>query len=390
MFPTLPPPTGTAIRVATFNAALNRNKPGELAANLASGDPQASKIAALIQCVGPDILLVNELDYEPGTPQVFLDKYLRNPQPGTSHEASRELLHCFSAPVNTGVDSGMDLNNNRRLHDSDDGWGYGAFPGQYGMAVFSRFPIDRDRIRTFQNFPWSQMPSALRPKAADNKSAGNAVGNTMGYFHSDEVWQKLRLSSKSHWDVPIDVAGRTLHVIASHPTPPVFDGPEDRNGRRNHDEIRMLVDLVSADGSGDYLVDDNGVPGGLLADAHFVVLGDLNSDPNDGDGIHAGIRKLIEHPRVAQGAAPQSQGGVEASQLSGNANNKQQGDPASDTGDFNDKGPGNLRIDYALPSSNCRVVASGVYWPSNQESQAGNALVQASDHRLVWVDIELK
>ena len=48
----------------------------------------------------------------------------------------------------------------------------------------------------------------------------------------------VRLSSTSHWGVPVDVDGSTVRFLVSHPTPPVFDGAEDRNGTRNHDEIR--------------------------------------------------------------------------------------------------------------------------------------------------------
>ena len=54
----------------------------------------------------------------------------------------------------------------------------------------------------------------------------------------------------------------TLHVLASHPTPPTFDGPEDRNGRRNHDEIRFWADYISPGQSG-YIVDDEGRSGGI-------------------------------------------------------------------------------------------------------------------------------
>ena len=67
----------------------------------------------------------------------------------------------------------------------------------------------------------------------------------------------LRLSSKTHVDVPVATSAGTLHILASHPTPPVFDGPEDRNGRRNHDEIRLFADYVDPDRSA-YLVDDRG------------------------------------------------------------------------------------------------------------------------------------
>jgi endonuclease/exonuclease/phosphatase family metal-dependent hydrolase len=377
-------PDPGCIRVATYNVALNRKTQGALADDLKKGDEQASKVSAVIQLVAPDILLLNELDQDSQTALLFVEKYLGHRQPHSRLARECRWEHFYSATVNTGIDSGLDLNRNNRLHESDDGWGYGAFPGQYGMLVVSRFPIIDDRVRTFQNFRWSQMPGALRPKMVDKETGKEK------FYHEDTVWEQLRLSSKSHWDVPITVDGQTLHLIASHPTPPVFDGPEDRNGRRNHDEIRMLRDYISGSDAGSYLLDDAGHTGGLDARAHFVILGDLNSDPNDGSGIASAIRELLDHPRIAKCEPPSSLGAASASLISGNANAKHRGNPAHDTGDFNDKGPGNLRIDFVLPSANCAVVASGVYWPSPEEDVVGAELATASDHHLVWVDIRLE
>lgn len=381
-FPKIPIPKGKSIRIATFNAAMNRKEAGDLERDLKDNNEQIRKIATIVQCVQPDVLLMNEVDYGPENAELMLQRFLQSPQDGAQPDPDRRLLYAFAAEVNTGVASGLDLNNNGRSNDADDAWGYGAFPGQYGMVVFSRFPIEWKAIRTFREFRWSAMPGALRPMVVDKETGQSKP------FHTDEVWSQLRLSSKSHWDVPIAVGNRTLHVIASHPTPPVFDGPEDRNGCRNHDEIRLLMDYVSGGDAARYIVDDRGNQGGLTTQNTFVILGDLNADPVDGDGKREAIRTLLEHPRLAKGTSPSSDGATEASRRSGEANAKHRGDPSSDTGDFNDKSPGNLRIDYVLPSANCRIVASGVYWPSEEKSPSGHALVQASDHRLVWVDVE--
>ena len=372
------------LRVATFNAAMNRKSAGELTEGLQKGDPQAAKIAEILRVVSPDVFLLNEIDYDERSAEVFLNRYLSSQERQDSQEPTEQppWKYFFAGPVNTGVDSGLDLDGNGKLHEPNDAWGFGTYPGQYGMAVFSRHEIQKEAIRTFQNFRWSQMPGALRPMRS------NPGSTELESYYPDAVWDQLRLSSKSHWDVPILIGGKTLHLIASHPTPPVFDGPEDRNGCRNHDEIRLLMDYVAGDSSGAYVVDDNGQTGPLATDASFVIAGDLNSDPIDGDGRAEAIRKLLEHPRLAKSPAPKSLGGVEASENSKGANLKHQADPATDTGDFNDRNPGNLRIDFVLPSANLKVLASGVYWPSKSQSAEANALVGASDHRLVWVDLQ--
>lgn len=372
------------LRVATFNAAMNRKSAGELTEGLQKGDPQAAKIAEILRAVSPDVFLLNEIDYDERSAEVFLNRYLSSQERQDSQEPTEQppWKYFFAGPVNTGVDSGLDLDGNGKLHEPNDAWGFGTYPGQYGMAVFSRHEIQKEAIRTFQNFRWSRMPGALRPMRS------NPGSTELESYYPDAVWDQLRLSSKSHWDVPILIGGKTLHLIASHPTPPVFDGPEDRNGCRNHDEIRLLMDYVAGDSSGAYVVDDNGRTGPLATDASFVIAGDLNSDPIDGDGRAEAIRKLLEHPRLAKSPAPKSLGGVEASENSKGANLKHQADPATDTGDFNDRNPGNLRIDFVLPSANVKVLASGVYWPSKSQSAEANALVGASDHRLVWVDLQ--
>jgi hypothetical protein len=181
----------------------------------------------------------------------------------------------------------------------------------------------------------------------------------------------------------------TLHLLASHPTPPSFDGPEDRNGRRNHDEIRFWNDYLTRANAG-YIRDDAGRRGGFRGKA-FMIMGDQNSDPVDGASIHEAVGALLAHPRVDAGLVPQSAGGAEASAVQGGANATQRGDPRTDTADFNDRVAGNLRVDYLLPSKGLRVCGGGVFWPPQADPAGalvwGDRPAPSSDHRLVWLDI---
>ena len=92
----------------------------------------------------------------------------------------------------------------------------------------------------------------------------------------------------------------------------------------------------------------------------------------------------MNNPRV-QEHSPSSVGGVEAAAQQGQMNVRQKGNPAFDTADFSDRSVGNLRVDYCLPSTDLRIVGSGVFWPESSDSHA--KLLQCSDHRLVWVDL---
>jgi 3-phytase len=207
-------------------------------------------------------------------------------------------------------------------------------------------------------------------------------------WYSPQELAVLPLSSKSHWDVPVKIGDRTVHLLISHPTPPAFDGPEDRNGRRNHDEVRFWRDYITRGANG-YIRDDLGRRGGL-GDEAFLIMGDLNSDPVDGGSLHDAISGLLSHPRIAATPTPQSAGAVEASSVQKGVNATQRGDARYDTADFNDASAGNLRADYLLPEKTLTVCGAGVFWPLKSAPEA--ALVwgsppPSSDHRLVWLDI---
>ena len=361
------------VRVATFNASLNRFNAGDLNAELQAvvdGGAAGTQLGAVLEIISindPDILLINEFDYQVGNAALMAEL--------TGYPYS------FEAPSNTGIPSGVDLDNSGGVGGPNDAFGFGFFPGQFGMAVFSRYPIGD--VRTFQEFRWIDMPDALLPVNPDGSS-----------YYSGEALDVFRLSSKSHWDVTIDVGARGLHFLVSHPTPPVFDGAEDRNGTRNHDEIRFWADYVSPGKSG-YIYDDDGNYGGLTPGVPFVIAGDQNSDPVDGDSVPGAIQQILDHPLVNTKVTPESDGGVTAS-IRQDDNNVLE-TAQYDTADFGEAifgGPGNLRADYVLPSKQLHIADAGVFWPADENSP-GWDLVGAgfpaisSDHRLVWVDVSV-
>lgn len=381
------------VRFATYNLSLNRPTEGLLREHLANPGVddvyrrQARNVAEVIQRSHPDVVLINEFDYDPVAARLFADNFLAVSQNGAP---AQHYPYRFVAPSNTGTPSGFDLDDNGVVDTTpgdqaygNDSFGFGLFPGQYGMVVYSKHAIDVRSVRTFQKFRWTDMP-------------GNAMPVD---FYSPEERAALRLSSKSHWDVPIRVNGRTVHFLASHPTPPTFDGPEDRNGRRNHDEIRLWADYITP-GRSSYLYDDDGRRGGLRPGETFVIAGDQNADPFDGDSYQNAIRQLTDHRLVNARTSPSSAGAAEASTLQGGANATHRGDPRFDTADFADTAPGNLRADYVLPRVDTKVVRSGVFWPVRSDPlfrltgvfdpqwSAVNGF-PTSDHRLVWADVVL-
>jgi Endonuclease/Exonuclease/phosphatase family len=392
-------PPQSDVRFATFNASLNRPQAAPAANSLTTqlANPgvvdqyrnQAKNVAEVIQRVRPDVLLINEFDplqngdvgVSAGPENLFRDNFLEVSQNGAS---PIEYPYAFIAASNTGVPTGLDLDNSGSVGGGNDAFGFGAFPGQFGMVVYSKYPIDYENVRTFRLFKWKDMPGNLIPTP---------------FYSPDEV-AILRLSSKSHWDIPIEVGAKTVHFLVSHPTPPVFDGVEDRNGRRNFDEIRFWADYITPGGS-DYIYDDKGVQGGLKPGELFVIAGDQNSDPLDGDSIPGSIQQLTENPLVNGKLTPSSAGAVEAAALQGGANATHRSDPQFDTADFADTAPGNLHADYVLPRKNMQLVDAGVFWPLQADPLFRLTGVfdttfsiwnlvggfPTSDHRSVWIDV---
>ncbi|WP_313644124.1 endonuclease/exonuclease/phosphatase family protein [Stenotrophomonas sp.] len=367
------------LRLATYNTSLYSDDDGGLIHELQGDSAHARKIAAVLQQTRPDLVLLNEFDFDEAhqAADLFQQRYLEVAQPGGGEPL--KYPYRYLAPVNTGVPSGLDLDNNGTVggkgrERGNDAWGYGLHPGQYGMLVLSRYPIDEAAVRTFQMLRWSEMPGALRP-------VDPATGKS---FWPDAVWSQLRLSSKSHWDVPVRTPLGTVHVLASHPTPPVFDGKEKRNAARNHDELRLWKEYLDG-GNKPWLCDDKGLCGGLAPDARFVIVGDLNNDPADGDGRHDAIVELLEHPRVLRYPTPTSVGAEQTSLAYAEKGVVRRGAPQHATGDFGPRS-GTMRLDYVLPSTGLSYVGSGVFWPAKESSEA--KIADGSDHHLVWVDVK--
>ena len=373
-------PGAKTLRVATYNTSLYADEAGGLVRELEGESAHARKIAAVLRKVRPDLVLLNEFDYDEAgrSADLFQRKYLEAAQPGDG--GPLRYPYRYLAPVNTGVPSGLDLDGNGETGGSgrnrgNDAWGYGLHPGQYGMLVLSRFPIDAAQARTFQLLKWSALPDAVPPLDPASRRA----------FYSDAIWRQLRLSSKSHWDVPVRTPGGMVHFLVSHPTPPVFDGPEDRNGLRNADEIRLWREYLSP-GDKPWLCDDAGRCGGLAEGERFVIAGDFNNDPVDGDGHHDAIVELLEHPRVMRMSTPRSDGGAETARDYAAKGIAHRGAPEHVTGDFGPKA-GAMRLDYVLPSVGFALKGSGVFWPKKIDPDA--AIADGSDHHLVWIDLAL-
>ncbi|MEQ8895925.1 MAG: endonuclease/exonuclease/phosphatase family protein [Roseovarius sp.] len=328
------------LRIATFHTELSRKGPGLLLRDILKGDPQAEAVAEIVAHVAPDVLILQGVDYDHGQATLGALRDLIG-------AAGATYPHMFALQPNSGMASGHDLDGDGRLGEPEDAQGYGWFAGEGGMAILSRHPVAAEGVRDFSDLLWADMPGEI---SDDGMNA--AV---------------QRLSSVGHWVVPVRVGDRRLNLLTFHATPPVFDGPEDRNGRRNHDEITVWQRYLDR-------------AFGPVAEGAFVLAGNANLDPVDGDGRKGAITGLLDDPRL-QDPAPRRAGAA----VQGEG---QQGDPALDTVAWSAPTPGHLRVSYVLPAAGLEVVGSGVFWPDDGDPLA-EAARTASRHRVVWVDLRI-
>lgn len=327
------------IRVGFLNAELQRDGPGLLLRDiLRREDEDIAGVAEVVGRAQPDILVLSGFDYDHGAAALGAFRDLLA-------ETGPRYPHLLAPPTNAGLDTGADLDGDGRMRGARDAQGYGGFAGQGGLAVLSRYPITG--MEDFNELLWRTLPGSLASP-------------------EDPGWEEQRLSSVAHVAITLGTPDRPMTILAFHATPPVFDGPEDRNGRRNRDEAAFWLHYL--DGAF-----------GPAPDKAFVLLGDANLDPLDGDGRPDALRALLADPRLLVPELASAEAAA-AAEAEGGANRSHRGNPALDTANWRDGpgDPGNLRVDYILPSSDWMVEGSGVTWGAGEH---------APRHGLVWADL---
>ena len=328
-----------------YHTELSRDGPGLLLRDIEKGDdPQILASLRVVQSAAADAIVLADFDVDANL--AALNAY-----------ADRLDLYPyrFALAPNRGVQTGHDLDRDGRKGEPEDAQGYGRFVGDGGLAILSKWPIDAPAVQDFSSMLWQDLKVNIAPETTAPEQ---------------------RLSTTGHWIVPLKIAEKQqLNLFVWHATPPVFDGPEDLNGRRNHDEAALWLKVL--DGS-------LGTP----PDGPFILAGISNMDPIDGDGRPDAIQALMSHPMLTD-PAPESTGASVAATTDGGINQTHKAPAATDTVDWPDTPdrPGNLRVTLALPSRDLRVIDSQVLWPSDITSPFGQEVATASRHRLVWLDV---
>ncbi len=304
------------LRIATWHADLSHKGPGLLVRAFLRDEVDLSGIAA----VQPDVILLTDIDYDASHVALQLAQTALSAQ-------GLDLPHRLALRPNTGRSTGLDLDGDGRLGGPRDAQGFGWFSGQGGMAVLSRY-----RLRLTGDLSallWTEAPDSAIP--VDDPGA-----------------EIQRLSTAAHWAVEVQMPARTLTLMTLSATPPVFDGPEDRNGRRNRDEALLWAHVL--DGT---LAVAPLAGAAFSADAPVIVMGNFNLDPEKGEGWHAAMQRVLSHPRLSDPL------------------------PRVPTVSWDKTGP--MRVSYILPDRSLPVDDAGVTAP----------VPEMGPHGLVWVDLSL-
>ncbi|UWR07306.1 endonuclease/exonuclease/phosphatase family protein [Ruegeria sp. B32] len=321
------------VRVASFNAELGRKGPGLLLRDIRHDDPQVQAVIDVLTATAPDVLALQGIDWDH-------DNLALSALADRLRAAGLDYPHLFAGQPNSGLMTSLDLDGDGERGGPGDAQGWGRFTGNGGLAVLSRYPIAKDEVRDLSALLWKDLPGATLP------TRGGLP------FPSEQAHAVQRLSSTAHWIVPVETPQGRLNLMTFHATPPVFDGPEDRNGLRNRDEIRLWSVLL-----------DGGL--GPAPKSRFIIAGDANLDPSLGEGRNEAIRDLLQHPSL-QDPRPVDGAGSAVTVVW--------------------KAVGERRVDYLLPSVDWVVENAGIRWTDAKGAPLAAAR-KASRHRLIWVDL---
>lgn len=316
------PAGAETLRLATYSPDLTRDGPGLLLRDLGREDAQIDAVLRVIAAADADVLLLTGFDWDHDglALTAFRDRLADSGHP---------YPYAIAEQPNSGVQTGLDLDQDGRFGGREDAQGYGRFTGARGMALLSRKPVRLERDLT--TMLWRDLPGNLMPDVPD------------------EVAAVQRLSSTAHWDVVVETGGVDLHLLTLSATPPMFDGPEGRNIRRNHDEVALWLAEAPAE--------------------RWVVMGKINLNLDQGIGMTDALSALLDRSMDTRPKSPA--GGL----------------VTADWGPDRDGTPRQQRVEYILPSRDLEVVDSGILWP--ETGALAEDVVTASRHRLVWLDLKI-
>lgn len=364
-------PTPGTWRIAQFNLR-------ELSTDkiVATSHPQVDAAAKIVARFHPDVVCLNEMQFDIANVPTSGMPGAKSAKPGTfsTAESNATRIAARIAAENpeaiypyaliTVGNSGFAWSGPRPSTEPGSDWyslrGWGEYRGRFNTIVLSKFPIVTDQVRIITDVAWDAIPK-----------------NSIAQMKTDtglDVPAGYPVFEKSLNVIPLDIHGKTTYLVMSHPTAPAF---WSINPYRHEDELRALA--LFLDGQ---LPGVESVPQG----SPFVLIGDLNADPEEGDSRPGAIARVLAHDRLEpwfpEGAGTMGKNPTFNTYVSGcgKGDGSSVGDPSSRF---------QMQIDYILPSKEIgRAQGGAVFFPNRAESQEDFDLAcRASDHMFLYVDL---
>ena len=360
------PSAAETLRIATYDVGLTRDGPGLLLAELAAPPEGAlAGVLAVIRAARPDVLLLTGFDHDHrGLALAAFRARLGEGPDGIAYP------YAFDAPVNAGEPSRRDLDGDGRTMGPGDARGWGRFPGQGGMALLSRLPLDPSAASVLPpacaggTFPEPRCRSAptaapfpTRRPAASSGCRRGRIGTSRSSCPTAGACTCSRRIRPRRSSTGRRASTATATPTSSPSGPPISTAPPSPTTparRRRWPTGRWCFSATSTS---------------IRPTGRASTGRSRRSSPT-----RASATRGRRAPARAAAGAARADGG-------------QAGDPGLDTADWREDGPGNLRVDYVLPSAELAVAGAGVFWPAPGVPLAEAAA--ATPHRLVWVDLAL-
>ena len=359
-----PSPPGNTVRFATFNASLNRARRGPAASPTCRRPttPRPATVAEIIQRVRPDVLLINEFDFDADGTALRLFQQQLPVRRRTTAPRRSATRYRFIAPSNTGIPSGFDLNN------------YGTSIGGPGRRLRLRRlpgPVRHGRLlAATRSTPTTSGPSST---SSGRTCRARCCPTTRPPRRRPtgtppRSWPSSRCRPRATGTCRSRSAARPSTSWSATPPRRCSTVPRTATARRNHDEIRLWADYVTPGAERLHLRRRRQARRARARGAAFVIAGRPELRP----------ARRRQHPRLDPAAAgqpagqhhrhpDQRRGRSEQAEAAGRGRTSPtESDPRVRHRRLRRQlpGPGNLRADYVLPSSDLRIRNSGIFWPT--------------------------
>jgi len=253
--------------------------------------PQLLAAKEVLAPLAFDFISINEIQYDlPGVPNESFKSTGQNLSQLMSFLKPQQSWFTSFYPANTGLKARRKANgeytnsSGPKARSYADQMNYGLFPAQYSSGLASIRPVKKSLV--INKLKWIDFNEAL-----DLGAFKTAKG--------ERLPRSLELFDKNFVDTVIEVAEQEIHFITLHTVPAYhFGNKATPNYQRNRDQLAFLEWYLDSSVSSKEMkltqrLAKRGISP-LPKGAHFIAMGDWNTDINGNNPGSFILRRLFE------------------------------------------------------------------------------------------------